>query len=99
MSDLRDNSADRSSLARRRRRQLRRRGWIDGIVTEAKQYAKSLQDSSPADLHEHSGRLRRFATTEKDQADETKLLTLAAAGVIVANHGGRQLDTVLATGK
>lgn len=83
MNPLTDNSTDRSSQARRRRRQLQRRGWIEGIVTEAKQLAKSLEDSSLAELHEHSGRLRKFVTTEKDE-DDRKILVLAAAAVTEA---------------
>jgi preprotein translocase subunit SecA len=83
MNAIQETSADRSSLARRRRRQLRKRNWIDNIVDEAKQLAKSLEGSSLADLHEHSGRLRQFVTTEKDD-DDTKMLVLATAAVIEA---------------
>lgn len=83
MSEVKDISADRSSLARRRRRQLARRGWVEHIVSESKQLAKSLEGSSAADLHEYTGRLRQLVTTETAQ-DVSKLLVLAGAAVTEA---------------
>ncbi len=76
-------AANRSSLARAKRRDLSRRGWIESIVSQSSQLAKRLEGSSTADLQQHTDRLRRHVKTEKD-ADDSRLLVLAAAGVVEA---------------
>jgi preprotein translocase subunit SecA len=75
--------ANRSSLARGKRQVLRRAGWLQGIVDESKQIAKTLEGCSRNDLHQHTERLRRHVRTETDPND-SKLLVLATAAVIEA---------------
>ena len=58
MSAITHTAANRSSLARRKRKDLSRGGWIEGIVSESKQIAKRLEGSSPADLQQHTDRLQ-----------------------------------------
>ncbi len=83
MSAITHTAVNRSSLARRKRKDLSRSGWIENIVSESKQFAKRLEDSSAADLQQHTDRLRRYVKTETD-ADDSRVLVLAAAGVIEA---------------
>ena len=83
MSAITHLAANRSSLARSKRRDLSRGGWIERIVSESNQLAKRLDGSSTADLQQHTDRLRRHVNTETD-ADGSRVLVLAAAGVIEA---------------
>jgi preprotein translocase subunit SecA len=83
MSTITQMPANRSSLARRKRRDLARKGWIEGVVAESKKLAKNLEGASRADLHAHTHRLRQFVKTET-AADDPRVLALSAAAVIEA---------------
>ena len=83
MSAITHTAVNRSLLARRKRKDLCRGGWICDIVSQSKQLAKRLEGSSPADLQQHTDRLRQYVKTDTD-ADDSRVLVLAAAGVIEA---------------
>lgn len=91
---------NRSAVARMKRRDLNRRGWINHMIDQSKQLAGTLRGISRADLHQHTNRLRNFVRTESD-GDDSQVLILAAAGVIEAVRqtlGLKLFDTQLHAG-
>lgn len=83
MSAITHTTGDRSSLARGKRKQLCRVGWIESIINEAKQIAETLKGSSPEELRKHTDRLRRYVFTDM-AVDDARVLAVASAGIIEA---------------
>ncbi len=83
MIDARNRQArDRSAIARRVAQRLSEKGWIESIVQQSTQLAKSLREASVSELRQHTERLRQQAGD--DQVDASSRLILAAAVVIEA---------------
>lgn len=80
MVALDDSTASRSSVARQKSRILRRRGWIEQIVGEAKQLSRLMRALNDSELYEHTDRLRRLLRDADD--DDSRMLIMAAAGVV-----------------
>jgi preprotein translocase subunit SecA len=79
---------------------LSRQGWIERILSAAREVARSLEGCPPDQLQQHTLMLRRFLLTGAS-LDETRFLTLGAAAVIEATRqtlGLRLFDAQLHAG-
>ena len=83
MSATASQQTNRTSYAKAKRRDLERADWINGVVSESKQLAESLDDAAKLVFHtEQLCKLQKLSNS--DNQDDRRLLTLAGAGVIAA---------------
>jgi preprotein translocase subunit SecA len=80
LQSLIGNPADRSDQTHQKLRQLSRRGWIESIIAEAKQVARSLRDEPAPCLQAHTHKLCQFAK-QRTQMPDPQLLALAGGAV------------------